>query len=221
MACLCAVPNFFPEANEKTPGGYGAQRHWSWGLAPKAARYLLLEARLQGYVKKDMLEFLAARRRAPRAARGRDRITGLAVRVRQCRSSYSRTLEFRRRPDQAARAVRSRLAAFSAPMASQPRCDLSEPAIGRHVDRSRQSPNGCVNRLISRSSIDRAPRQRTRHRRAARSSARAPIAFSARRRSAGPDPVGKPPRQTATSDGRHHAPPEQALQGRVPPDSKC
>src|SRR3954453_5113124 len=54
IVCLCAVPNFFPEAQVKTWPAW-AQRHLVLGLDLQGGSYLLLEVD-SNYVKKEKLE---------------------------------------------------------------------------------------------------------------------------------------------------------------------
>src|ERR1700728_500074 len=54
VVCLCAVPNFFPEAQVKT-WPLWAQRHLVLGLDLQGGSYLLLEVD-SNYVKKDKLD---------------------------------------------------------------------------------------------------------------------------------------------------------------------
>src|SRR5712671_1859234 len=54
VVCLCAVPNFFPEANVKTWPVW-AQRHLVLGLDLQGGSYLLLEVD-SNYVKKEKLD---------------------------------------------------------------------------------------------------------------------------------------------------------------------
>src|SRR6202161_74452 len=54
VVCLCAVPNFFPEARVKTWPAW-AQRHLVLGLDLQGGSYLLLEVD-SNYVKKEKLE---------------------------------------------------------------------------------------------------------------------------------------------------------------------
>src|ERR1700760_5111815 len=54
VVCLCAVPNFFPEARVKT-WPLWAQRHLVLGLDLQGGSYLLLEVDAN-YVKKEKLE---------------------------------------------------------------------------------------------------------------------------------------------------------------------
>src|SRR6201746_1340599 len=54
VVCLCAVPNFFPEAKVKT-WPLWAQRHIVLGLDLQGGSYLLLEVD-SNYVKKEKLE---------------------------------------------------------------------------------------------------------------------------------------------------------------------
>src|ERR1700722_8187880 len=54
VVCLCAVPNFFPEARVKTWPVW-AQRHLVLGLDLQGGSYLLLEVD-SNYVKKDKLD---------------------------------------------------------------------------------------------------------------------------------------------------------------------
>src|ERR1700731_1891511 len=54
VVCLCAVPNFFPEAQVKTWPAW-AQRRLVLGLALQGGFYLLLEV-ASNYVKKEKLD---------------------------------------------------------------------------------------------------------------------------------------------------------------------
>src|SRR5271167_1830733 len=54
VVCLCAVPNFFPEARVKTWPAW-AQRHLVLGLDLQGGSYLLLEVD-SNYVKKEKLD---------------------------------------------------------------------------------------------------------------------------------------------------------------------
>src|SRR3569623_2712838 len=54
IVCLCAVPNFFPEATVKTWPKW-AQRHIVLGLDLQGGSYLLLEVD-SNYVKKEKLD---------------------------------------------------------------------------------------------------------------------------------------------------------------------
>src|SRR5258708_38306244 len=62
VVCLCAVPNFFPEARVKTWPAW-AQRRQVLGLALPGRAYLLLEVD-SNYVKKEKLDQI--REDAPR-----------------------------------------------------------------------------------------------------------------------------------------------------------
>src|ERR1700694_3790077 len=78
VVCLCAVPNFFPEARVKTWPVW-AQRHLVLGLDLQGGSYLLLEVD-SNYVKKDKLDQVRDDvRRALRDAK--IGYTGLAVRT--------------------------------------------------------------------------------------------------------------------------------------------
>src|SRR6476620_8042436 len=77
VVCLCAVPNFFPEAKVKT-WPLWAQRHIVLGLDLQGGSYLLLEVDAN-YVKKSKLDQIRAD--AQKVLReARVRFTGLAVR---------------------------------------------------------------------------------------------------------------------------------------------
>src|SRR5882757_3479438 len=77
IVCLCAVPNFFPEAQVKTWPAW-AQRHLVLGLDLQGGSYLLLEVD-SNYVKKEKLDQIRDDvRRTLRDAR--IGYTGLAVR---------------------------------------------------------------------------------------------------------------------------------------------
>src|ERR1700688_3534202 len=77
VVCLCAVPNFFPEARVKTWPGW-AQRHLVLGLDLQGGSYLLLEVD-SNYVKKDKLDQVRDQVRST-LREGRIVYTGLAVR---------------------------------------------------------------------------------------------------------------------------------------------
>src|SRR3569833_3467385 len=69
VVCLCAVPNFFPEATVKTWPAW-AQRRLVLGLDLQGGSHLLLEV-AAGAVKKDKLEQLrGGGRRGRRGAGG-------------------------------------------------------------------------------------------------------------------------------------------------------
>src|SRR5580765_3393325 len=77
VVCLCAVPNFFPEARVKT-WPLWAQRHIVLGLDLQGGSYLLLEVD-SNYVKKSKLDQIRAD--AQKVLReAKVRFTGLAVR---------------------------------------------------------------------------------------------------------------------------------------------
>src|SRR6266853_4086651 len=78
VVCLCAVPNFFPEAKVKT-WPLWAQRHLVLGLDLQGGSYLLLEVD-SNYVKKEKLDQIRddVRRTLRDAKIG---YTGLAVRT--------------------------------------------------------------------------------------------------------------------------------------------
>ena len=77
VVCLCAVPNFFPEAQVKTWPGW-AQRRLVLGLDLQGGSYLLLEVD-SNYVKKTKLDQIRAD--AQKVLReARIQYTGLAVR---------------------------------------------------------------------------------------------------------------------------------------------
>ena len=68
VVCLCAVPNFFPEARVKTWPAW-AQRRLVLGLDLQGGSYLLLEAD-SNYIKKEKLDQVRDdMRRALREAR--------------------------------------------------------------------------------------------------------------------------------------------------------
>ena len=164
VVCLCAVPNFFPEATVKT-WPLWAQRHLVLGLDLQGGSYLLLEVD-SNYVKKDKLDQVRDDvRRALRDAK--IPYTGPRCPQRQCRGAHHQGHRCADRADQTARAVAAarRLARLQRP--AQPRSQRcrrrldpadraagrdhrAHPADGRTVDPDR-----------------RTPRQRTRHRRAA------------------------------------------------------
>src|SRR5271156_2511532 len=56
VVCLCAVPNFFPEARVKTWPAW-AQRHLVLGLDLQGGSYLLVEFDYN-YVRKDKLDLV-------------------------------------------------------------------------------------------------------------------------------------------------------------------
>ena len=71
VVCLCAVPNFFPEAKVKTWPVW-AQRRLVLGLDLQGGSYLLLEVD-SNYVKKEKLDQVRDDVRRD-AARGQDRL---------------------------------------------------------------------------------------------------------------------------------------------------
>src|ERR1700741_2562446 len=77
VVCLCAVPNFFPEARVKTWPAW-AQRHIVLGLDLQGGSYLLLEV-AGNFVRKEKLD--QVRDDARRVVRDAKIVyTGLAVR---------------------------------------------------------------------------------------------------------------------------------------------
>src|ERR1700745_3516286 len=64
VVCLCAVPNFFPEAKVKTWPAW-AQRRLVLGLDLQGGSYLLLEVD-SNYVQKEKLDQIRDDVRAPR-----------------------------------------------------------------------------------------------------------------------------------------------------------
>src|SRR5512135_1846262 len=74
VVCLCAVPNFFPEAKVKT-WPLWAQRHLVLGLDLQGGSYLLLEVD-SNYVKKTKIDQIRDdARRALRDAKIRNTVT--------------------------------------------------------------------------------------------------------------------------------------------------
>lgn len=166
IVCLCAVPNFFPEATVKTWPKW-AQRHVVLGLDLQGGSHILLEVDSNS-VKKDKLDQVRDDvRRVLRDAKVP--YTGLALAAQGwCRSSHYERDGYPERPDQAARAFAAarqllgssgqRSVGEVADAGQQPhpadraarRHHRTCPAVGRTIDPDR-----------------RAPHQRTRHRRTA------------------------------------------------------
>ena len=71
VVCLCAVPNFFPEATVKGWPAW-AQRRLVLGLDLQGGSYLLLEVDFE--LRQEREARPDPRRRAPHAARGQDRL---------------------------------------------------------------------------------------------------------------------------------------------------
>ena len=102
VVCLCAVPNFFPEAQVKT-WPLWAQRHIVLGLDLQGGSYLLLEVD-SNYVKKEKLDQVRDDvRRVLREAR--IRYTGLAARADTVEVRITKETDLPAGADQAARAV--------------------------------------------------------------------------------------------------------------------
>ena len=114
VVCLCAVPNFFPEAQVKTWPVW-AQRHIVLGLDLQGGSYLLLEVD-SNYVKKEKLDQVRddVRRVLREAKIG---YTGLAARADAVEVRITRIPTCRPRSPSCA-SCRSRSAACSAPAAS-------------------------------------------------------------------------------------------------------
>ena len=164
VVCLCAVPNFFPEARVKTWPAW-AQRRLVLGLDLQGGSYLLLEVD-SNYVKKEKLDQVRddVRRVLREAKIG---YTGLAVARRQRRGPRHQGYRSADRADQAARAVAAARRPARLQRPAQPRgqrrrrrADPPDRAAGR--DHRAHPPD---HRAIDPDR--RAPRQRTRHRRAA------------------------------------------------------
>ena len=102
VVCLCAVPNFFPEAKVKTWPVW-AQRHIVLGLDLQGGSYLLLEVD-SNYVKKEKLDQVRddVRRVLRDAKIG---YTGLAVARRHRRGPHHKDTDLPTALDQTARAV--------------------------------------------------------------------------------------------------------------------
>ena len=102
VVCLCAVPNFFPEATVKTWPVW-AQRHLVLGLDLQGGSYLLLEVD-SNYVKKDKLDQVRddARRMLREAKIG---YTGLASRPTMSRFAITKDTDLQNALTETARAV--------------------------------------------------------------------------------------------------------------------
>ena len=102
VVCLCAVPNFFPEARVKTWPAW-AQRHLVLGLDLQGGSYLLLEVD-SNYVKKEKLDQVRDDvRRALREAK--IGYTGLASQADTRRGPHHQGYRSADRAHQTARAV--------------------------------------------------------------------------------------------------------------------
>ena len=114
VVCLCAVPNFFPEAQVKTWPAW-AQRRLVLGLDLQGGSYLLLEVD-SNYVKKEKLDQVRddVRRVLRDAKIG---YTGLPSRTDSCRGSHQGYRPADRAKSSCA-SCRSRSAACSARAAS-------------------------------------------------------------------------------------------------------
>ena len=112
VVCLCAVPNFFPEATVKGWPAW-AQRRLVLGLDLQGGSYLLLEVD-SNYVKKEKLDQIR-----DDAARGQDRLYRPRLASRQRRGSRQghRSAD---RADQAAGAVAAAWRADGLQRAAQP-----------------------------------------------------------------------------------------------------
>ena len=102
VVCLCAVPNFFPEARVKT-WPLWAQRHLVLGLDLQGGSYLLLEVD-SNYIKKEKLDQVRddVRRVLREAKIG---YTGLNVRNDAVEVRITRDTELQNGADEAARSV--------------------------------------------------------------------------------------------------------------------
>ncbi len=172
VVCLCAVPNFFPEAKVKTWPVW-AQRHLVLGLDLQGGSYLLLEVD-SNYVKKEKLDQVRddVRRVLREAKIG---YTGLA--------SHPDNVEVRVKDADLQNAL-TKLRELSQPLTG---------LLGSNGQRSLEvtdAGGGLIRLTVPQAAITerirqigravdpdrRAPRQRTRHRRAADPASRAPIA---------------------------------------------
>ena len=220
VVCLCAVPNFFPEATVKTWPAW-AQRRLVLGLDLQGGSYLLLE--VDANCGQEGQARPGARRRAPRAARGQDRLYRPRRPSDSVEVRITKDTELQTALDKTARAVAAagRLARLQRPAhprgrRCRRRADPADGSAGRD-----HRPHPAIGRAVDPDR--RAPRQRARHRRAldpASGQDRILVQVPGLQ-----DPtrleglLGK----TAKMDFRMvdtTVPPDQALQGRVPPDSE-
>ena len=221
VVCLCAVPNFFPEARVKTWPAW-AQRHLVLGLDLQGGSYLLLEVD-SNYVKKEKLDQVRddVRRVLREAKIG---YTGLNVRGDTVEVRITKDTDLPDRADQTARAVAAarRLARLQRP--AQPRShrcrrrvDPADRAAGRD-----HRPHPADHRAVDPDR--RAPRQRTRHRRAAD-----PASGHRSHPGAGAGPAGSDPLEGAARQDRQDGIPDgryarcrrtRRQRGGLPPDSE-
>src|SRR5277367_6076603 len=160
VVCLCAVPNFFPEAKVKTWPAW-AQRHLVLGLDLQGGSYLLLEVD-SNYVKKEKLDQVRDdTRRVLREAKVG--YTGLNVR--------SDTVEVRVTKDTDLQTALTKLRELSQPLGgllgSNGQRSLEVADAGGGLIRLTVPQAAITDRI--RQAVDpdrRASRQRTRHRRA-------------------------------------------------------
>ncbi len=203
VVCLCAVPNFFPESRVKTWPAW-AQRHLVLGLDLQGGSYLLLEVD-SNYVKKDKLDQVRddVRRTLRDAKIG---YTGLATK------GDSVEVRITKEADQPT--ALAKLRDLSQPLGgllgSSGQRSLEVSDAGGNVDppdrsAGRDHRSGPSNhRAVD--SDRRAPRQRTRHRRAvdpAPGHRSHPGAGSWAWRSVAPDRPAGPDRQDGFPDGRY------------------
>src|ERR1700761_3377285 len=80
IVCLCAVPNFFPEATVKGWPAW-AQRRMVLGLDLQGGSYLLLEVDANDVKKSRLNQVREDVQRTLRATRGAIQFTGLAVKA--------------------------------------------------------------------------------------------------------------------------------------------
>ena len=163
VVCLCAVPNFFPEATGQDLAGMGAA---AAGARPRPAGRLVPAARGRFQLRQEREARPGPRRRAPDAARRQDRLYRPRRAHRQRRGSRQgyRSAD---RADQAARAVAAARRAARLQRPAQPR--------GQRCRRRTDPPDGSAGgdhraHPPDHRAVDpdrRAPRQRARHRRAA------------------------------------------------------
>ena len=174
VVCLCAVPNFFPEATGQDLAGLGAAATWCSGSICRAARTFC--SRSIPTTSRKRSSTRSATTCAGRCATPRIGYTGLAVRGRQRRGPHRKDTRPAERAGQAARAVAAarRFARLQRP--AQPRSHRcrrrADPADGsaggdhrphpadRSSSRSRSSRRrvnelGTVEPLIQRQGTDR------------------------------------------------------------------
>ena len=164
VVCLCAVPNFFPEAQVKTWPAW-AQRHLVLGLDLQGGSYLLLEVD-SNYVKKEKLDQVRDDV-APRAARRQDRLY-------RARRRAPTAVEVRITKDTDLPTALSKLRELSQPLGgllgSSGQRSLEVTDAGGGLIRL-TVPQAAITERIRQDhrAVDpdrRAPRQRARHRRA-------------------------------------------------------